>query len=46
MQTKSAELVWFVSEQEPDYTFLALTVQTLVDSVVEITGAQCPLSQR
>ena len=32
--------------QEQDYTFLALTVQTLVDSVVEMTGAQCPLSQR
>ena len=32
--------------QEPDYSFLALTVQTLVDSVVEMTGAQCPLSQR
>ena len=31
-------------DQEPDYSFLALTVQTLVDSVVEMTGAQCPLS--
>ena len=28
-------------EQESDYTFLALTVQTLVDSLVEFTGAQC-----
>ena len=33
-------------DQEPDYSFLALTVQTLVDSVVEMTGARCPLSQR
>ena len=29
-------------DQEPDYSFLALTVQTLV----KMTGAQCPLLQR
>ena len=29
-------------DQEPDYSFLALTVQTLVDNAVEMTGAQCP----
>ena len=28
--------------QEQDYSFLALTVQALVDNAVEMTGAQCP----
>ena len=29
-----------------DYNFLAMTVQTVIDSVVSMSGAQCSLSSR
>ena len=31
---------------ETNFDFLATTVQTLIDSVVELSGAKCPLSDR
>ena len=31
---------------ETNFDFLATTVQTLIDSVVELSGARCPLSDR
>ena len=31
---------------EDNFDFLSVTVQTLIDSVVEMSGAECPLSGR
>ena len=31
---------------DTNFDFLATTVQTLIDSVVELSGARCPLSDR
>ena len=33
-------------DNEENFDFLSSTVQTLIDTVVELSGATCPLSQR
>ena len=33
-------------DNEENFDFLASTVQTLIDTVVELSGASCPLSDR
>ena len=33
-------------DNEDNFDFLSTTVQTLIDTVVELSGASCPLSQR
>ena len=33
-------------DNEENFDFLSTTVQTLIDTVVDLSGASCPLSQR